>query len=72
MVHRWCIPIETIAVILGRADVKTTGKLYVRPSVAMLHKEMEKGNLVEMGNAGEEKQPLWTNDEELARLCGIR
>lgn len=57
--------------ILGHSDAKTTRKSYARPSVEMLRKEMEKGTPAEVGSAGEE-QPLWTNDEELARLCGIR
>lgn len=69
--YRDGIPIETIAVILGHSDVKTTRKSYVWPSVEMLRKEMERGNPTEIGNAGGE-EPLWTNDEELARLCGIR
>lgn len=69
--YRDGVPVETIAVILGHSDAKTTRKSYARPSVEMLRKEMEKGTPTEVGSAGEE-QPLWTNDEELARLCGIR
>ncbi len=63
---------ETIAVILGHSDTKTTRKSYARPSIGMLRKEMAKGNPPESQNNGKEEMPLWTNDEELARLCGIR
>ena len=70
--YRDGVPIETIAVILGHSDTKTTRKSYARPSIGMLRKEMAKGNPPELQNNGKEEMPLWTNDEELARLCGIR
>lgn len=70
--YRDHVPIETIAVILGHADTKTTRKSYAKPSVEMLRKEMEKGNPPELSLDKREEQPLWTNDEELALLCGIR
>ncbi len=69
--YRDGVPIETIAVILGHSDVKTTRKSYASPSLEMLRKEMAKGNPKEVKNL-EKEDPLWTNDEELARLCGIR
>lgn len=69
--YRDGIPIETIAVILGHSDIKTTRKSYASPSLEMLRKEMAKGNLPEVKNA-EKEETLWTNDEELARLCGVR
>lgn len=70
--YREGVPIEMIAVILGHSDTKTTRKAYARPSVEMLRREMAKGNMPELENTEKEEQPLWTNDEELARLCGIR
>ena len=66
--YRDGVPIETIAVILGHADSKTTRKSYASPSVEMLREQMSKG--VEADILGIE--PLWKNDEQLARLCGIR
>jgi len=68
--YRDGVPIETIAVILGHSDTKTTRKSYAKPSVEMLRKQMDAGDRGEM-IVPEEKQ-LWKNDEELARLCGIR
>ncbi len=68
--YRDGVPIETIAVILGHASTQTTRKSYARPSVDMLRREMEKGSLGD--TSMEEEVPLWSNDEELARLCGIR
>jgi integrase len=68
--YRDGVPIETIAVILGHSDAKTTRKSYASPSVEMLREQMSSGTDVEP-EAFEEK-PLWKNDEELARLCGIR
>lgn len=68
--YRDDVPIETIAVILGHADSKTTRKSYAKPSVEMLRKEMAKGYSPDTEKPEEEM--LWTGDEELARLCGIR
>ena len=68
--YRDGVPIETIAVILGHSDTKTTRKSYAKPSVEMLRKQMDSGDSGEK-IVPEEKQ-LWKNDEELARLCGIR
>lgn len=71
--YRDGVPIETIAVILGHSSTQTTRKSYARPSVEFLRKEMEKGK--QTGQGGEEMEeevPLWKDDTELARLCGIR
>lgn len=68
--YRDGVPIETIAVILGHSDTKTTRKSYASPSVEMLREQMKLGDDEEK-HVPEEKQ-LWQNDEELARLCGIR
>ena len=64
------MPIETIAVILGHSDAKTTRKSYASPSVEMLRKHMSSGTDAEPDTS--EEKPLWKNDSELARLCGIR
>lgn len=68
--YRDGIPIETIAVILGHSDAKTTRKSYASPSVEMLRKQMVSGTDVEPKVT--EEKPLWENDTELAKLCGIR
>ena len=68
--YRDGVPIETIAVILGHADSKTTRKSYASPSVEMLRDQMSLGTEAEDGVVKEE--PLWKNDAEVARLCGIR
>ena len=67
--YRDRIPIETIAVILGHVSTKTTRKSYAIPSVELLREQMEYGASVE---TDDNKKPLWENDEELAKLCGIR
>ncbi len=41
------VPIETIAIILGHADAKTTRKSYASPSVEMLRDNMRSGTDVE-------------------------
>ena len=64
------VPIETIAVILGHADSKTTRQSYAKPSVEMLRREMAKGYSLDTEKP--EEKMLWKDDEELARLCGIR
>ena len=68
--YRDGIPIETIAVILGHSDAKTTRKSYASPSVELLRRQMSPGTDVEPDAYAE--KPLWKNDTELARLCGIR
>jgi len=68
--YRDGVPIETIAVILGHADSKTTRKSYASPSVEMLRDQMSKGTEAEPDIF--DIEPLWKNDDELAKLCGIR
>ena len=59
-------------IILGHFDTKTTRKSYARPSVEMLRQHMSKGTALEPEINEKEVELLWKNDEELARLCGIR
>lgn len=68
--YRDGVPIETIAVILGHSEAKTTRKSYASPSVEMLRENMKAGSEAEPEITTE--KPLWKNDAELARLCGIR
>lgn len=67
--YRDGVPIETVAVLLGHSSAQTTRKSYASPSVEMLRREMEKSV---SPDAEASETPLWTNDEELAHLCGIR
>ena len=68
--YREGVPIETIAVIIGHSDTKTTRKSYASPSIEMLREQMNKG--IEAEPEFKAETPLWKNDEELARICGIR
>ena len=70
--YRDGVPIETIAVILGHADAKTTRKSYASPSVEMLRSSMASGTEAEPDFSDSEETPMWKNESELARLCGIR
>ena len=71
--YRDNVPIETIAVILGHADAKTTRKSYASPSIELLRENMRAGTDAEPDySEKEENIPLWKNDQELARLCGVR
>ena len=72
--YRDRVPIETIAVVLGHADIKTTRKSYASPSVEMLRQQLnnEKKNDSIPSTSTTDEEPLWKDDQELARLCGIR
>ena len=69
--YRDKVPIETIAVVLGHADTKTTRKSYASPSVEMLRQQLNNEKLTDAVPSSTEA-PLWKDDQELARLCGIR
>ena len=70
--YRDGVPIETIAVVLGHADIKTTRKSYASPSVEMLRKQLNNEKPPNAIPSIAEDKPLWKDDQELARLCGIR
>lgn len=58
--------LELVFRILGHSSTETT-RIYAVPSVDMMRKVMESGNLES------DKRPLWTDDEaEMARICGLR
>jgi hypothetical protein len=52
--------------ILGHSSTETT-RIYAVPSMEMMRKAMESGNL-----AVDEKQQWPDDDDEMARLCGLR
>ena len=67
--YRDDVPIETISVLLGHSDAKTTRKHYAFPSVEMLARHVEKGADAEP----DAEEPIWKDkEEELARLCGVK
>ena len=68
--YRDGVPIETIAVVLGHSDIKTTRKSYASPSVMMIKNVLDKAGGESVSQTAE--QPLWTDDQELAALCGVR
>ena len=58
--------LELISRILGHSSTETT-RIYAVPSVEMMRKAMETGNL------STDEKPLWPDDEaEMAHLCGLR
>lgn len=61
------VELELVSRILGHASTQTT-RIYATPSIEMMKEAM--GASV---NGIPEEQPLWLEDEEeLARLCGLR
>ena len=70
--YRDGVSLEVIAVVLGHADIKTTRKSYASPSVEMLRAQLDNSRSKNSLPASSEERPLWKDDSELARLCGIR
>lgn len=61
------VELELVSRILGHSSTQTT-RLYAKPSLDMIKKAMDQSN-PEL-NA---EQPLWPdNEDELARICGLR
>ena len=58
--------LELVSRILGHSSTETT-RIYAVPSVDMMRKVMESGDLESY------EKPLWPDDEaEMARICGLR
>ena len=60
------VELELISRILGHSSTETT-RIYAVPSMEMMRKAMESGAL-----AVNEEQQWPDNDDEIARLCGLR
>lgn len=64
--HQYGIELELISRILGHSSTETP-RIYAVPSVKMMRKAMESGNMSTV------EKPLWPDDEaEMARICGLR
>lgn len=58
--------LELVSRILGHSSTETT-RIYAVPSIEMMRKAMETGSL------STDEKPLWPDDEEeMARICGLR
>ncbi|MCR4781538.1 MAG: site-specific integrase [Lachnospiraceae bacterium] len=69
--YRDGVQIEAIAVAMGHANIQTTKDHYAFPSLEQKREVMNKGNSLVITRTHEEKE--WPDDEdELARLCGLR
>jgi site-specific recombinase XerD len=61
------VELELVSRILGHSSTQTT-RIYADPSMEMMREAMERNKATVPDEA-----PLWLDDEEeLARLCGIR
>lgn len=62
------VAIELVSAVLGHARTDTTKSYYAKPSVEQLRKAMESAP-----TPASEETPLWeSNEEEMARRCGLR
>lgn len=62
------VAIELVSTVLGHARTDTTKSYYAKPSVEQLRKAMES-----VPAPVSEEVPLWEgNEEEMAKLCGLR
>ena len=61
------VELELVSRILGHSSTQTT-RIYATPSMKMMQEAM-RGSIGGMP----EEEPLWTdNEDELARICGLR
>lgn len=66
--YRDGVDLFAISTLLGHAQIQTTKEHYASPSVEQMRAVMERGSGVEP-----EEEQLWPDDEdELARLCGLK
>lgn len=68
--YRDNVPLEAIAVAMGHASIQTTRDHYAFPSLEQKRLAMEKGNGVIVKQSQKKEWP--DDDEEMARLCGLR
>ena len=69
--YRDGVPIEAIAVAMGHASTQTTKDHYAFPSLEQKKAVMDQGGGLVISKADESRE--WPDDdEEIARLCGLR
>lgn len=68
--YRDGIPIESIAVAMGHASTQTTKDHYAFPSLEQKKAVMEQGDGLVISKTEEKEWP--DDEEEIARLCGLR
>ncbi len=62
------VAIELVSTVLGHAKIDTTKSYYAKPSVEQLREAIES-----VPTPVSDEAPLWEgNEEEMARLCGLR
>lgn len=62
------IAIELVSTVLGHARTDTTKSYYAKPSVEQLRDAMES-----VPTPVSDEAPMWEdNEDEMARLCGLR
>lgn len=62
------VAIELVSTVLGHARTDTTKNYYAKPSVEQLREALES-----VPTPAKDEKPLWEgNEEEMARLCGLR
>lgn len=66
--YRDGVAVEAIASALGHASIQTTKDHYAFPSLAQKQEVVNVGGVV----ITEIATPEWSDDEELARICGLR
>ena len=65
--YRNGVELEMISVILGHSSTETT-RIYATPSIEMLEEAMNTAN-----STIPDETPEWEeNEDELARICGLR
>ena len=69
--YRDGVDIELIASVLGHASIQTTKDHYAFPSLEQKRKALEKGTIGTL-SLPDEEQDWPTDEEELAKLCGLR
>lgn len=68
--YRDGVPIEVIAVAMGHASTQTTKDHYAFPSLRQKRAVMEQGGGLVVSKR---EDPEWPDDdEEIAKLCGLR
>ena len=66
--YRDGVAVEAIASVLGHASIQTTKDHYAFPSMAQKQEVINAGGVI----ITETLEPEWPDDDEIARICGLR